>query len=80
MSDLCPACGSRVKALEDWMPGQKAAARKALAVLPKKVRAFYAPQYRTDDYTGMFVGLACKVCYRWSDCGHVDNCPVGMLA
>lgn len=28
---------------------------------------------------GTFVGLACKSCRRWEECGHTEDCPVAEL-
>ncbi len=69
------------KCLEDIIPGEKAKASKALAALPKKVRGFYSPQYGVGigNVAGTFIGFACKVCSKWQEYGHDDDCPVASL-
>lgn len=67
--------------LGDMIPGEQVKARREIGRLPKAVRKFYSDQYSVGSpYNnrppGTFLGLCCKVCNRWREYGHEEDCPV----
>jgi hypothetical protein len=51
--------------------------RQVLQSIPKNQQAFYGMQFQVigSRPVGAFVGLACKCCNNWLDCGHDKGCP-----
>lgn len=58
---------------------EKEKATEALQKLPELVRGFYQEEYQLIPDTGNFVGLSCKLCRKWHEYGHKENCPVENL-
>lgn len=56
----------------------------ALLKLPERTRHHYEAQYAagpplSSKQEGEFVGLCCRWCNTWIECGHEDDCPVAEL-
>lgn len=74
-----------MKTLGELIPSEKKKVKAALKGIPKAQRPFFDAEYSVGEPlnsrpAGTFVGLACKVCNRWSDYGHDDDCPVQHLS
>ncbi len=48
---------------------------------PTYMHKFYTARYSASTGNKLtqfiFIGLTCKCCNRWQNCGHGEDCPVG---